>query len=94
MFFGRLFGWILLLIAAFTASAEAVAALSNGEYASIATSDVVTIITGLSPHPTDTIASQILLWPAWASIGLCGTALIFLCRRKKFKSSFPLRNER
>ena len=93
MFLGRLLGWMLLLIAVFTASAEAVAALSTGEYTSIATSDILTIITGLSPRPTDTLASQILLWPAWASIGLCGTLLIFLFRRKKYKSSFPLRNE-
>ena len=94
MFLGRVFGWMLLLVAAFTASAEAVAALSSGEYTSIATSDVLTIITGLSPEPTTTFASQILLWPAWASIGLTGIFLIFLCRRKKFKPSFPLRNER
>ena len=94
MFLGRFFGWMLLLIAVFTASAEAVAALSNGEYTSIATSDVLTIITGLSPEPADTFACRILRWPAWASIGLTGILFIFFCRRKKFKSSFPLRNER
>jgi len=92
MFFGRLFGWIFLFIAIFTASAEAVAALSTGEYTSIATSDILTIITGLSPQPTDSFASQILLWPAWASIGFLGIMLIFLCRPKKYKSSFPARN--
>ncbi len=94
MLLGRLFGWMLLFVAVFTASAEAVAALSNGEHTTIATSDVLTIITGLSPQPTDAFASQILLWPAWASIGLIGVLFIFMCRRKKFKPSFPLRNER
>ena len=91
MFLGRVFGWVLLLIAVFTVSAEAVAALGTGEYNSIATSDVLTIITGISPEPTDTLASQILLWPAWVSIGLLGLFLIFLCRHKKYKSSFPVR---
>ncbi|MBR1777604.1 MAG: hypothetical protein IJ752_03345 [Alphaproteobacteria bacterium] len=92
MFLGRLFGWLFLFVAVFTASAEAVAALSTGEYTSIATSDILTIITGISPQPTDAIAGQLLLWPAWVSIGLVGVLLIFLCRRKKYKSSFPLRN--
>lgn len=92
MIFGRLCGWGLLLAAFFTASAEAVAALSTGEYNRIVTSDVVTIITGLSPHPSDALASQILLWPAWVSIGLLGFLLIFLCRPKKYKPSFPTRN--
>ena len=92
MFFGRLFGWIFLFIAAFTASAEAVAALSTGEYTSIATSDILTIITGMSPQPDGNFASRILLWPAWVSIGSLGLCLIFLCRRKKYKSSFPARN--
>ncbi|MBO4521433.1 MAG: hypothetical protein J5787_09540 [Alphaproteobacteria bacterium] len=91
MFFGRLLGWSLLLIAVFTASAEAVAALSTGEYSSIATSDILTIITGLSPS-TNTVAGQILLWPAWLSIGIVGISLIFLCRRKKIKSSFSLKS--
>ena len=92
MFFGRFLGWVLLLIAVFTASAEAVAALSTGEYSSIATSEILTIITGISPPHENTFASQILLWPAWISIGLSGIALIFLCRRKKYKSSFSLKN--
>jgi len=92
MFFGRFLGWVLLLIAIFTASAEAVAALSTGEYSSIATSDILTIITGISPLSTNTIASQILLWPAWISIGVLGIVLIFLCRQKKYKSSFSLKN--
>ena len=91
MFVGRFFGWLLLLVAIFTVSAQAVAALGTGEYNSIATSDVLTIITGISPEPTDTLASQILLWPAWVSMGLLGFCLIFLCRPRKYKSSFPAR---
>jgi hypothetical protein len=92
MFFGRLLGWAFLFIAALTASAEAVAALSPGGHTSIATMDILTIITGISPQPSDTLASQVLLWPAWASIGLIGICLIFLCRQKKYKSSFASKN--
>ena len=88
MFLGRLLGWIFLLLAVFTASAEAVAALSTGEYVSLATSDVLTIITGISPQTADTFTGRLLLWPAWASIGLAGLVLIFLCRKKKYKNSF------
>ena len=92
MFFGRFLGWILLLAAFFTASAEAVAALSAREYNRIVTSDVVVIVTGLSPHPSDALARQILSWPAWLSVGLVGLLLVFFCRSKKYKSSFPARN--
>ncbi len=88
MFLGRLLGWIFLLSAAFTASAEAVAALNTGEYISLATSDVLTIITGISPKPDNSFTGILLLWPAWTSIGLTGLALIFLCRKKKYKNSF------
>ncbi len=91
MFLGRLLGWIFLLLAVFTASAEAVAALSTGEYISLATSDVLTIITGISPQTADTFTGRLLLWPAWASIGLTGLVLIFLCRKKKYKNSFSVK---
>lgn len=92
MVFGRFFGWILILLAALTASAEAVAALGAGEYVGIATSDVLTIITGISPQFNDTITGKILMWPAWASIGTIGLMLVFFCRKKKFKTSFSAKN--
>lgn len=88
MFLGRLFGWTLLLLAVLTASAEAVAALGTGEYVSLATSDVLTIITGISPQTADTFTGRLLLWPAWISAGTAGFLLIFLCRKKKLKNSF------
>ena len=91
MFFGRLLGWSLLFFAVFTASAEAVAAFNTGEYSCIATSEMLTIITGLSPRPEDTFTGRLLLWPAWISMGSVGTLLLFLCRQKKFKPSFPLK---
>ena len=92
MFLERFFGWLFLLIAFFTASAEAVAALNTGEYSSIAACDVLTIITGISLKPTDTFAGLILLLPAWVIIGTAGILLLFFSRRKKHKLSFPLKN--
>lgn len=87
MFLGRIFGWTILMIAALTASAEAVAALS-GEHQTLATSDVLTIITGISLQSSDSFVERLLHGPAWISIGLIGLTLIFLCRKKKSKTSF------
>ncbi len=93
MFFGRLFGWLLLLLAVFTASAEAVAALGAGEHVGLATSDVLTIITGLSVEPNGSLIERLLRWPAWLSMGAVGLALIFLCRKKKYKTAFSPKGE-
>lgn len=94
MFVGRLFGWLFLLLAVFTASAEAVAALGAGEHVGLATSDVLTIITGLSVNPDDgSFIERLLRWPAWFSIGATGLALIFLCRKKKYKTAFSSKGE-
>ena len=93
MFFGRLFGWLLLLLAVFTASAEAVAALGAGEHVGLATSDVLTIITGLSVEPDGSFVERLLRGPAWLSIGAVGLALIFLCRKKKYKTAFSPKGE-
>ena len=87
MFLGRFFGWTLLMIAALTASAEAVAALS-GEHQMLATSDVLTIITGISLQSGDSFAERLLRGPVWVSVGLIGLTLIFLCRKRKSKTSF------
>ena len=88
MFLGRFLGWGLLLLAVFTASAEAFATLNTGEYVSLATSDVLTIITGISPQTTDSFTGKLLLWPAWVIVGGIGLALITVCRRKKMKKNF------
>lgn len=89
MFIGRVAGWFLIFLAVLAASAEAVVALGTpGEYVSIATSDVITIITGLEPQVTDTFAGKIMVWPAWVIIGSLGILLTVLCRRKKYKTGF------
>jgi len=82
MFVGRLFGWIFLVTAFVTASAEAIAALGSGEYAGIATADVVTIITGVTPQ------TPLLRCPAWLSMAMLGVVLVFCCRKKKYKTPF------
>ncbi len=82
MFVGRLFGWVFLITAFVTASAEAVAALGSGEYIGIATADVLTIITGVT---SDT---PLLRCPAWLTMAIVGAVLIFCCRKKKYKVSF------
>ncbi len=88
MFFGRLLGWAFLLLAALTASAESVAALNTGEYIGLATSDVLTIITGISPQTADTFAGRLLLWPAWVVVAVIGLTLIIACRPKKTRKNF------
>ena len=82
MAIGRFFGWVLLISAVVTASAEAVAALGTGEYVGIATADVVTIITGMSPQ------TPLLKCPAWVSLAVIGIALMFVCRKKTYRTSF------
>ena len=82
MAIGRFFGWVLLITAVVTASAEAVAALGTGEYVGIATADVVTIITGMTPQ------TPLLKCPAWVSLAVIGIALMFVCRKKTYRTSF------
>lgn len=88
MFLGRMTGWLLLLIAVLAASAEAVVAVGTGEYVGIATSDVITIITGVTPEIADSVAGKIMLWPAWVMIGSFGLLLTTLCRKKKYRTGF------
>ncbi len=71
-----------MITAVVTASAEAVAALGTGEYVGIATADVVTIITGMSPQ------TPLLKCPAWVSLAVIGIALMFVCRKKTYRTSF------
>lgn len=88
MLLGRLVGWVFLVMAVLAASAEAVVALGTGEHIGIATSDVITIITGVLPDPANPVAEEILMWPAWVIVGSVGLSLVLLCRRKKAKANF------
>jgi len=95
MTLGRVFGWFLIVTAALTASAEAVVALGTGEYDSIATVDLWTLLTGRSPtiaatHGgwSDTLGTMLLAWPAWTVIGALGCALIFACRPRRKRAEY------
>ncbi len=97
MTLGRVLGWFLIVVAALTASAEAVVALGTGEYDSIATVDLWTLITGRYPQiataPThsawsDAIGAMLLAWPAWTVIAAIGCTLIFACRPRRKRAEY------
>ena len=97
MTLGRVFGWVLVVIAALTASAEAVVALGTGEYDSIATVDLWTLLTGRLPEIaaaqshaawSDAIGAMLLAWPAWTIIGVVGCTLIFTCRPRRKRAEY------
>lgn len=92
MLFGRICGWFCLVSAILAASAEAVVALGTGELIGIATSDIFTIITGISPESLNPLAEEILMEPAWVILGTAGLCLILLCRKKKVKTAFAVKN--
>ncbi len=97
MTLGRVFGWFLIAVAALTASAEAVVALGTGEYDSIATVDLWTLITGRHPdiaasaaHSawSDALGAMLLAWPAWTVIAAIGGTLILACRPRRKKAEY------
>lgn len=83
-------------MAALTASAEAVVALGTGEYDSIATVDIWTLLTGRSPDVaasahagwSDALGAMLLAWPAWTVIGALGCTLIFACRPRRKRAEY------
>jgi len=92
---GRVFGWLLVVIAALTASAEAVVALGTGEYDTIATVDLWTLLTGHAPQLensaasfADTLHAILLAMPAWIAIGSIGVAMIFGCRPRRRRAEY------
>ncbi|MGE5505829.1 MAG: hypothetical protein ACM31L_15525 [Actinomycetota bacterium] len=91
MFFGRLVGWLLLVVAVIMASADAVLALGPMEYAGIVTADVVTLLSGRAPEvdggfsAVDAIGSAVLALPAWSVVGATGLALLMGFRKRPRK---------
>jgi len=97
MTLGRIFGWLLVVIAALTASAEAVVALGTGEYDSIATVDLWTLLTGHAPDLAagaaevswlSTLHTILLSAPAWIAIGAVGCTLIYTCRPRRKRTGY------
>lgn len=96
MLVGRLFGWLLLAFAAILASADAVMALGPGEHMSIATGEMLTLLSG-HPEPEGLIGGvpyvhalgRILMnLPAWVVIAPTGAVLCWACRRRPRRFRF------
>lgn len=90
--FGRVSGWIFMVLAILMASAEAVMALGMGAYDSLATVDLWTLLVGQSPSfdkadgSAEMIAAAgagIMQMPAWVVIGVLGFALTHFCRKRR-----------
>jgi hypothetical protein len=95
MTLGRVFGWLLVVVAALTASAEAVVALGTGSYESIATIDLWTLLTGHAPDINDAAANWadtahalLLAMPAWIAIGGLGVIMVFGCRPRRRRAEY------
>lgn len=94
MFLGRLAGWVLVAVAVVLASADGVMALAPADYAGIATSEVLTLLTGDTPGPVDgwgvlaTLQRTLLNLPAWVVVGAMGGLLLLACRRRVRRHMF------
>lgn len=92
MVLGRLWGWILLGCALLLASGDAVMALGPGDHAHIATSDLITLLSGRPPQPDTAplqlaplglpVAVQVNTLPVWTWFGIAGVTLLVLFRRR------------
>ena len=90
--FGRVSGWILMILAILMASAEAVMALGLGAYDSLATVDLWTLLFGQSP--TFNVANEsvemlalvgggVMQMPAWVVLGIAGFVLTHVCHKRR-----------
>ena len=99
MIVGRFLGWLLTGAALAVLVAEIVAWVEAGTYRTIATGELwfdlhaaslnaaqAGIQRYLFPALWDPIVVTILLWPAWAVLGVPGLALMWGCRRRAGRS--------
>ena len=83
---GRVIGWTLIVLSLLMASGDAVLALGTTEHSGIVAGTLWTLVTGKAPEPTTTtesLASMLLAWPAWAAIGPVGIMLVAMCRSRR-----------
>ena len=93
MLFGRTIGWLMVTLAIIIASAEAVMALGASGHAGLATSDLVTLLTGQSPQFSaarwpeifSALGQGIMAMPAWLVIGVIGLALAHTFRYRHIR---------
>ena len=87
---GRIAGWILIALALLMASGDAVLALGTADHASIDAGVLWTLVAGRAPDGITpaSFGAMLLAWPAWATIGPVGLALVAACRprRRRFRS--------
>jgi len=95
MLVGRLLGLALIVLAVIMASADAVMALGPGEYAGIATADVLTLLTGDAMEASQSglsmlsaLGAMVLHLPAWAVVGPMGFSLLLACRKRQRRYRF------
>jgi hypothetical protein len=90
--FGRVSGWIIVILAILMASAEAVMALGMGAYDSLATVDLWTLLVGQSPSFGATgdsvqvlalLGAGIMQMPAWVVLGAVGLVIAHVCRKRR-----------
>ena len=89
---GRTAGWLLVILAIFMASAEAVMALGTGAYNGLATADIWTLLVGQSPsfqaetnltQMLATMGTVVMQMPAWIVFGTVGVLLAHACRKRR-----------
>ena len=90
MIFVRAFGWTLVVLAIFMASAEAVMALGAGRYSGLITADIWTLLVGQSPSlnaDSPGIVSAagvgVMATPAWSVPGAIGIVVTYVCRKRR-----------
>jgi hypothetical protein len=91
--YGRTIGWLMVTLAIIIASAEAVMALGASGHAGLATSDIVTLLTGQSPQFSgarwpeifSALGLGIMAMPAWLVMGVIGLALAHTFRYRRVR---------
>jgi hypothetical protein len=91
--FGRTLGWVMVTLAIIIVSAEAVMALGASGHAGLATSDLVTLLTGQSPQFSaarwpelfSALGQGIMAMPAWLVIGVIGLVLAHTFRYRRIR---------
>lgn len=81
----------MVVIAIIMASAEAVMALGASGHAGLATSDIVTLLTGQAPEFSasrwpelfSALGASIMAMPAWLVIGVIGLSLAHIFRYRR-----------
>lgn len=84
---GRIFGWVLVVLACIMASGDAVMALGDVSSDGLSTGEVLTLLVGTVPDPlaTPPALEAFYTLPAWGLFGLCGLALLLLFRKRSFR---------